>query len=151
MNIIRSITTLGPIGYARASGTLASIVFFPVVLALRYCLSGVSYCILMAVVIMSSYIFIHKSLCFFNRHDPHEIVLDECVGCFITVFLLPLNRNTIVTSFALFRFFDISKCFGIKRCESFAGAYGILFDDIVAGLFANVIIQIIIHRHQWLF
>src|SRR3972149_2648644 len=135
--IIRSIATLGPIGYAKAPGTLASLVSFPVILLLRKSLSSGSYCLLMGTIIMSAYVFINKSLCFFKHHDPREIVLDECVGCFITIFLLPLNRIAIAGSFMLFRFFDISKCWGIEKCESLEGAYGILCDDIAAGLLAN--------------
>ncbi len=144
------ISTLGPVGYAKAPGTLASFITFPIVVLLRMFFSGFAYGVITCVSIVVAYLFIHQSLCFFEHTDPSEIVLDECVGCLVTLFFLPLTRASIAISFVLFRFFDISKCFGIKRCESFDGAYGVLIDDIVAGLFASGVTFMMLSGYQWL-
>ena len=45
--------------------------------------------------------------------------------------------------FVLFRFFDITKWFGIQRAEHLVGAWGVLIDDVLAGLLANVILQVV--------
>lgn len=119
-------------------------------LLLRTFFSGFAYGVITCVSIVGAYIFIHQSLCFFERTDPSEIVLDECVGCMIALFFLPLTRASVAISFVLFRFFDIAKCFGIKRCESFDGAYGILIDDIVAGLLASSVTFMMLYGYQWL-
>jgi phosphatidylglycerophosphatase A len=56
--------------------------------------------------------------------------------------LVPLCWQTILAGFLLFRLFDITKWFGIKRAEHLVGAWGVLIDDILAAILANVIIQI---------
>ena len=48
----------------------------------------------------------------------------------------------LVTAFVLFRFFDIVKPFGIKKCELLMGAWGIMSDDIISGLLSGAIIRI---------
>jgi phosphatidylglycerophosphatase A len=144
------LSTLGPIGYVKASGTLASCIVFPVALVLRMLFSNVVYAFIVCILMVVAYIFIKQSQHLFEHADPHEIVLDECIGCLVTLFFVPLTLGPIIMSFVLFRFFDIVKCFGIKQCESFDGAYGILIDDIVAGLFAGIGTCMLVYGYQWL-
>ena len=70
-------------------------------------------------------------------HDHPAIVWDEFVGFFITMFLIPINWQTILVGFLLFRLFDIAKPWPIswldKNCH---GGFGIMIDDVVAGLAA---------------
>ncbi|MCO4799656.1 MAG: phosphatidylglycerophosphatase A [Colwelliaceae bacterium] len=79
-----------------------------------------------------------------NVHDHPAIVWDEFVGLFITMFMIPLNLKTIVVGFVLFRLFDIVKPWPIswldKHCH---GGFGIMIDDIVAGLAALACMHII--------
>jgi len=67
-------------------------------------------------------------------HDHGAIVWDEIVGLLITMFMMPISWQSIVTGFILFRFFDILKPWPIsyldKNCH---GGFGIMIDDIVAG------------------
>ncbi len=88
--------------------------------------------------------------------DPSSIVIDELVGLWIV--LLPIkaltfadlkDTNTVLQlfiAFALFRFFDITKIFPIRNLEKiFSGGFGIMVDDVLAGLFALVIFLAIKH------
>jgi phosphatidylglycerophosphatase A len=71
------------------------------------------------------------------EHDPQEIVIDEVVGQWIALLFVPLNWHWFIVSFVLFRAFDIIKPWPINEAERrFQGGFGIMIDDVLAGLFA---------------
>ncbi len=76
--------------------------------------------------------------------DPQIVVIDEIVGLFTTFLWLPCYPDWIVLvlGFVLFRIFDIWKPWPIKKFEALPGGFGIVLDDIVAGIFANILLQI---------
>jgi len=70
-------------------------------------------------------------------HDHSGIVLDEVVGYLITMIAVPVNLWTLFTGFLLFRFFDIVKPWPIRWLDKkVKGGFGIMIDDVLAGLFA---------------
>jgi phosphatidylglycerophosphatase A len=76
-----------------------------------------------------------------GRHDPGGIVWDEMVAYWLTVAFLPVSWTWWLAAFVLFRFFDIFKPWPIRQLEQrFAGGLGIMLDDIIAALFAMVIL-----------
>ena len=77
-------------------------------------------------------------------HDPGIIVIDEVAGMLIALIAIPKNIYYVIAAFILFRIFDILKPFPIKQFEKLPKGWGIMFDDIVAGIYANIILQIII-------
>lgn len=87
---------------------------------------------------------INHALKHFNQKDPALICLDEVVGMLVSMCLLPINFPTVFLAFLLFRFFDILKPLGIKKIEQLSGAWGVIFDDVLAGIYANMSIRIII-------
>jgi phosphatidylglycerophosphatase A len=76
-----------------------------------------------------------------NRHDPAQVVIDEVVGMAVTVAFLPLTVATIAAGFVLFRIFDITKPFPARRSEKLPGGWGIVMDDVVAGIYANLVLR----------
>jgi phosphatidylglycerophosphatase A len=69
------------------------------------------------------------------------VVLDEVVGTFVTfIFIIPRLKSMFIGA-CLFRFFDITKWFGISRLQKYHGAKGILIDDIASGIFANILLR----------
>lgn len=82
-----------------------------------------------------------------DRKDPGYIVIDEVVGIWITLFFVPnhLFRDPLqlILAFGLFRFFDITKIFPIKYCEKLKGGFGIMADDVAAGIMAGFILYLI--------
>jgi len=68
--------------------------------------------------------------------DPGFVVLDEAAGMFVTLALLPLSPATVLGGFLLFRLFDILKPFPLRRLEKLPGFWGVLLDDIGAGIYA---------------
>lgn len=71
-----------------------------------------------------------------GRKDPGFVVIDEVAGQWITLLLSPINWRSAAIAFVLFRLFDITKPFPIRRIEGLPGGWGIVFDDVAAGLYA---------------
>ena len=77
--------------------------------------------------------------------DPKEVVIDEAAGQLIASASAGINIYLHLLSFLLFRFFDITKLGPIKFIENKGGAFGIMFDDVLAGIFSALIILFIIN------
>lgn len=78
-----------------------------------------------------------------DRGDPPQVVVDEVVGQLIALIAVPLQPGPVVLSFLLFRFFDILKPFPIGWIDRHLhGGLGIMLDDIVAGLYTLLILQL---------
>jgi phosphatidylglycerophosphatase A len=77
-----------------------------------------------------------------KKEDPRTVVIDEAAGQLIALFLLSPQWSLCAASFLLFRFFDIVKPYPIKRVETFPGGFGIMLDDIVAAIFAGIVINL---------
>ena len=73
--------------------------------------------------------------------DPRPIVIDEIVGMWISLLLLPNRISYFLAAFILFRLFDVIKPFPAKQAEHLRGGWGIVLDDVVAGLYTNVLLQ----------
>jgi phosphatidylglycerophosphatase A len=76
--------------------------------------------------------------------DPGVIVIDEAVGLWVTLFGVPLSFLNVFLGFLLFRIFDIMKPYPTKKIESLKGGFGIVLDDVLAGIYANLILRLII-------
>lgn len=74
--------------------------------------------------------------------DPSEVVIDEVVGIWISLMFLPQGWGYSLAALALFRLFDIYKPLYIKRMEKLKGGWGIMMDDVLAGIYANVTVQL---------
>ena len=78
----------------------------------------------------------------YKRKDAKMIVIDEVCGMMLSMLLVPYNFWLMWLGFLLFRFFDIVKPPPAKRIEKFSGAFGVMFDDIIAAIYTNFILQI---------
>ena len=79
---------------------------------------------------------------FLGRKDPGCIVIDEVAGVMVAFFLLPLNLPVVITAFFLFRAFDMFKIYPENIFEKIEGSTGIMADDLAAGLYTNIVMQI---------
>ena len=75
--------------------------------------------------------------------DPQYVVIDEVAGQLLTFLLIPVNPLNLVLGTVFFRVFDMWKPLGIRRLESLKGGFGIMADDLLAGLYANLILHLI--------
>jgi len=78
----------------------------------------------------------------YKRKDAQMIVIDEACGMMLSLFLVPYNLWIMIAGFVLFRTFDILKPPPAKRIEKFSGSFGVMFDDIIAAIYTNFILQI---------
>lgn len=78
-----------------------------------------------------------------GEHDHGGIVWDEFVGYWVTMFMVPVTWYWVIAGFALFRLFDILKPFPIGWLDKKVhGGLGIMLDDVVAGLYALIVLQV---------
>jgi phosphatidylglycerophosphatase A len=132
------------VGYSPlAPGTLGTLLAIPV----YYFLSNISPPIyeitLIGFFFLSVWISENAEI-FFGKEDDGRIVIDEMMGFLITMLWVPKTILFVIIGFFLFRFFDILKPFPIRRLERrLKGGFGVVLDDVVAGVYGNIILQII--------
>lgn len=163
-----NIATLGPIGYLPAPGTFATLATIPLVFLIsRFlptlyahsfsaCISNAEsyigllnaeiglflffFVILVGIAMKSLPAAFEK----FGVADAPHIVIDELLGTLVTFYAIPINSASILIGIALFRFFDIVKPLGIKKIEKMQPqAAAIITDDLVAGVYSNIALRII--------
>ena len=83
----------------------------------------------------------NKMAKYMDDHDPSEVVIDEAVGMGISLFMLPHSFGLYLLAFVLFRIFDVLKPSFIYRVQDLPGGWGIMLDDVLAGLFTFAIVN----------
>ena len=81
--------------------------------------------------------------------DSYRIVIDEVAGMCLTLFTIPVRWQYVAIGLVLFRFFDIAKPLYIRRMERLGGGWGVMLDDVLAGVYANLLLQIIVFFKPW--
>jgi phosphatidylglycerophosphatase A len=80
-----------------------------------------------------------------DSKDPGIIVIDEIVGMLITMIAVPATPLTLALGFILFRIFDITKPFPVNFFDQrFHGGLGIMLDDVVAGIYSLIVLQLML-------
>jgi phosphatidylglycerophosphatase A len=74
--------------------------------------------------------------------DNNRVVIDEIAGMCISLVFVPVGFGTVLAAFILFRFFDIVKPAYIRRAENLPAGWGVMADDVLAGLYTNIIVQV---------
>jgi phosphatidylglycerophosphatase A len=77
--------------------------------------------------------------------DDKKVVIDEIAGMCTSLLFIPLNLFTLVAALILFRFFDIVKPFYIRKLEKIKGGLGVMLDDVAAGMYANLVLQLLLY------
>lgn len=127
-----------------APGTAGTIVGIPVYLVFSYFSWPLYLLSILALSALAVYVS-GEAERIFNEKDSSRIVIDEIVGFQFAMFLVTPTVLHIFLGFLLFRFFDIAKPFPVRLCErKFPGGYGVVGDDIVAGIYANIILLLLI-------
>ena len=88
---------------------------------------------------------------YFGGIDPGPIVMDEVVGMLITLAFIPVSLTGALIGFLLFRIFDVIKPFPAGRFEKLHGGLGVMADDAMAAIYANIALRIVLYvRPEWL-
>ena len=77
----------------------------------------------------------------FGTTDPGAGVIDEVAGMLLTLYLLPATWTIAIVGFVVFRAFDIVKPFPARRLESLHGGWGMMADDLMAAIYANLALR----------
>ena len=142
--------TIGKIKYA--PGTIASLITCLLFLSLIEIFNILFFLMLTLIIFCYSIFAINNSFGEFNSEDPQEIVIDEVVGQMMPLLAIPIYETLYplpklyycVAAFLLFRLFDILKPYPVNYVDNnVKGSLGIMFDDILAGLYAIIILIII--------
>ena len=128
---------LGKLPFAPGSwGSLGALILW-IFLPVSYLLQMIMIIILFSIGVISS----KKMAAAMNDYDPSEVVIDEAVGMWIALFMLPHSIAIYSMAFILFRIFDIFKPSFIYRVQNLPGGWGIMLDDVLAGIFTWLICQ----------
>jgi phosphatidylglycerophosphatase A len=78
---------------------------------------------------------------FFGGIDPGPVVVDEVLGMLITLAFMPVGVATALAGFVLFRIFDVIKPYPANRFERLHGGFGVMADDAMAAVYANLVLR----------
>ena len=149
------VTCLGIGSFRFAPGTIASFVTTIFLFSLFHIINLSNNIILIGLILIFIYSFfaVSKYIKYTENKDPKEVVIDEFIGQSIPIYLYEIAHGAIKNSqetalfylyiFILFRFFDIKKPFPVSYFDKkFKNSFGVIFDDVVAGLY--VVLTLII-------
>ncbi len=143
-------TGLG-LGYSPiAPGTAGSIL---AVVSAYYLIKGNIVVLLIATIVVTivgiySSTFVENDL---GSEDPSIVVIDEISGMWISLLFLPVTPWWYLNAFVLFRVFDVVKPFPIDSLQKLPGGWGIMIDDVAAGIYTFLILQLFVYFFQNVF
>jgi phosphatidylglycerophosphatase A len=139
--IQHAVATLGFIGYLPyAPGSYGSAAAFLFVILVKP--GDINLIIILLLFLLLGTITSHSTEKLLGKDSGH-IVIDEFCGYMVSVLFLPETAGYLLAAFILFRFFDILKPPPIKKIEKFVpGGAGIMLDDVLAGIYTNVCLQL---------
>ncbi|MCG6550699.1 MAG: phosphatidylglycerophosphatase A [Candidatus Magnetominusculus sp. LBB02] len=139
--ILSNIATVWFVGYAPIAsgtfGTLAAFIFF-----VAFWPADFTLLVITAAIIVIGTVAAHAAEGYFNEKDSGRIVIDEVAGFFISILYVPKGFVVLALAFFLFRGFDIIKPPPVNYMERIRGGLGVMLDDVAAGLYVNIILQI---------
>jgi phosphatidylglycerophosphatase A len=86
----------------------------------------------------------------FGRTDPGQVVIDEVMGMLITLFMNPVGWVGALVAFFLFRLFDVIKPYPSNHLERLHGGVGVMADDGMAAIYANLVLRILLALSKWI-
>lgn len=123
-------------------GTVTSLVVVFIYKFSLHKLSWPFYLLLLILVFLIGTLTSTKYSLVLNRKDPQNIVIDEAFGQLLVLFQMSTDWFPLLLSFFLFRLFDIIKPYPIRKVEALPDGWGIMMDDLVAAVYAGIIIYL---------
>ena len=139
------IATVGPCGHVPAApGTVGSVAGLMLFWAVRASGSpAVEWAVLLAVTAIGV-VAASRAESAYRRRDPGLIVIDEVAGMLLTLAAVPVGFWGAMVGFFAFRLFDVVKPFPARRAERLPGGWGVMADDLVAGLYAQALLRLLL-------
>ncbi|MDT3403412.1 phosphatidylglycerophosphatase A family protein [Mucilaginibacter terrae] len=146
MNLNKIIASWGGIGYIKGGGTIAAVVTCVLLyFANQYTWLQPVWALPVATIVITLLgIYVGNQVEPDWGKDSYRVVIDEVSGQMVTLLFVPLTNQNFIIGLILFRFFDMVKPLGIRKMEDLKGGAGVMMDDVLAGIYANVVLQVII-------
>jgi len=137
-----AVATVGGVGYSPlAPGTAGSLITVAILWLVPFSRLGlIAYFIIVTLVGVWA---AHRAEGLLGGKDPGAIVVDEVAGMLLSLVGLPLHLGWVLAAFFLFRVLDVWKPFPIDRLQRLPGGLGVVADDLLAGLYANLGLQLL--------
>jgi phosphatidylglycerophosphatase A len=132
-------TVMGLGYFPVAPGTAGSFAGMVICLALHR--SPVLYVIVFAALFAAGVVSAEKAEKRARQKDPSHVVIDEFACVFVAFFLMPVKPFVILAGFLLYRIFDVIKIPPMRTLEKIEGGWGIMLDDLAAGIYTNLILH----------
>jgi len=143
------IATAGGAGYAPvAPGTAGSAVGFVIYLLTRHWPASWQIALLAGITIVGVWA-CHEAARHFGRKDPGQAVIDEVAGQLVTLYFTGAGLPAAVFGFLVFRALDIVKPWPARSFERLPGGIGIMADDVMAGIYANLALRLALTATDW--
>jgi phosphatidylglycerophosphatase A len=133
------------IGYIKGGGTIAALVTCAIWWWLQSGGSFIAWTVIFTIVIIAIGVWSATVAERVWGKDSSRIVIDEVAGMCIGLLFVPVTVKWIVIGLLLFRFFDIVKPLYIRKAEALPGGWGVMADDVLAGIYTNLLLQLIIY------
>ena len=143
IKISKIIATVCGIGFIKkGSGTVAAIMYCMVWFLLPH-FSHVEQIFLLTLILIAGVLSATEVEKIWGK-DSYRVVIDEVAGMIIALLFIPREIKYVLAALALFRFFDILKPLGIKKMERLPVGWGVMADDVLAGIYSLVILHLAI-------
>jgi len=145
---VKAVSTVFFVGYLPLiPGTFGSILG----VGLFYLIKGFSpglYFLIILVVIALGLVTSGRAEKLLNKKDPGCIVIDEVAGMLIALSFLPAEPKIVILAFLVFRILDMLKVPPAGTLQNLHGAIGVMGDDVVAGVYTNIVLQVILRLNS---
>lgn len=133
-----------PIAPGTAGALLAMLIWWGYSLLFSYCISIPVLTFIVIVIFTFAGVWSSSVVEKYWGKDPSRVVVDEMVGTWIALLAVPEGAHWgyMLAAFVLFRFFDIVKPFGVRKMECLPSGFGIMADDILAGVYGFIVIYL---------
>jgi len=145
MRFHKLVATVGGIGFVgKGGGTIAAIGFCIIWLLIPAGLHTVFRQVFFISLILFLGVWSSNNVDSIWGKDSNKVVIDEVAGMMITLLFLPVTLYTTIVGLVLFRFFDIAKPLYIRNLEKWPKGWGVMADDVLAGLYAHLVLWLIL-------
>ena len=139
------LATVGPVGFAPiAPGTAGSVVGLGLFWLVRSTGSTWLEVTVLLAVTLVGVVAAYTAEAKYRQQDPGLIVIDEVAGMLVTLLAVPVGLGGALIGFFAFRLFDIVKPFPARQAERLPGGWGVMTDDLVAGIYAQGLLRLVL-------
>lgn len=140
----KTIATCAGIGYVKGGGTIAAIFYTILWAVIRPTIVTMPAQVAFFLCVLVTGVLVSNRLEAIWGKDSNKIVIDEVAGMCCTLLWIPHQWQFALAGLVLFRFFDIVKPLYISAAEKLPGGWGVMADDVLAGVYANLLLQVLV-------